>query len=72
MSAKGATTMRLIKNDLGLITTANGQWCIKQESPELFIVRERTGPEVWDWADRARAHSLPAASTKLLQLLGLR
>lgn len=53
--------MHMVRNDLGLMLTEDGQWAIKEESPTLFIVRERIGPNVWDWRNRGRASTWPEA-----------
>jgi len=64
--------MKLVQNDLGLVLTDDGQWAIKEESPTLFIIRERTGPDVWDWRERARASSMQTARKILQDVLGRR
>jgi hypothetical protein len=64
--------MKLVQNDLGLVLTDDGQWAIKEESPTLFVVRERTGPEVWDWRERARAGNMQAARMILSDVLNQR
>ena len=57
--------MRLIRNDLGLLTTEDGQYSIKQESPSLFIVRERTGSQAWDWKEQGRFNTAEGARRKV-------
>jgi hypothetical protein len=47
------------------MTTEDGQYSIKAESPSLFIVRERTGSQAWDWKEQGRFNTQEGARKKV-------